>query len=98
MTRIRPTAAMAMGVAMLKKTASASTSSGSTSGSHAHRQAALAVAEGALQLVCGIGRSLGQQAAQGQLGGQGGAVRGVELLLWGEGGRIEIGPRLGDGR
>lgn len=90
MTRTTPTTAMAMGVAMLKKQASASTSSGSTPGSHAHREAVLAVAEGSLQLVCG-----GQQAAQGQLGGRRSAVRGVELLLWGEGGRIEIGPRLG---
>ncbi len=72
MTRSTPTTAMAMGVAMLKKTARASTSSGSTPGSHAHREA-----------------------AQGQLGGQRGAVRGVELLLWGEGGQIKIGPRLG---
>ncbi len=94
MTRSTPTTAMAMGVAMLKKQASASTSSGSTPGSHAHREAVLAVAEGSLQLVCGVGRSLGQQAAQGQLGGRRGAVRGVELLLWGEGGRMEIGPRL----
>jgi hypothetical protein len=86
---------MAMGVAMLKKQASASTSSGSTRGSHAHREAVLAVAEGALQLVCGVSRSLGQQAAQGELSGQRGAVGLVELLLWGEGGRMEIGPRLG---
>lgn len=94
MTRSTPTTAMAMGVAMLKKQARASTSSGSTPGSHAHREAVLAVAQVSLQLVCGVGRSLGQQAAQGQLGGQSVAVGLVELLLWGEGGQIEIGPRL----
>jgi len=98
MTRSRPTAPMAMGVAMLKKQARASTSSAFMPGSHSHCEAVLAVTEGALQLIGSAGRSFSQQAAQGQFGCQCVAVRGIELLLISEGGPIEVGPRLSNSR